>query len=106
MVRNSAFNAAGTLLIVPFNFLALFTLARRLGAQPIGTFFTIFAISAVIHWIADAGTTTVLTRKVARMPDRLKEIIPEAIGVLCVVCMTSSSLFLLFAVPWMAMFTD
>ena len=105
MVRNSAFNAAGTLLIVPFNFLALFTLARRLGAQPIGTFFTIFAISAVIHWIADAGTTTVLTRKVARMPDRLKEIIPEAIGVLCVVCMTSSSLFLLVAVPWMAIFT-
>jgi stage V sporulation protein B len=106
MVRNSAFNAAGTVLIVPFNFLALFTLARRLGAQPLGTFFTIFAISAVIHWIADAGTTTVLTRKVARTPDRLKEIIPEAIGVLCVVCMVSSTLFLLIAVPWMAMFTD
>lgn len=106
MVRNSAFNAAGTMLIVPFNFLALFTLARRLGAQPIGTFFTIFAISAVIHWIADAGTTTVLTRKVARTPDRLKEIIPEAIGVLCIVCMTSSTLFLLVAMPWMALFTD
>lgn len=106
MVRNSAFNAVGTLLIVPSNFLALFTLARRLGAQPLGTFFTIFAISAVIHWIADAGTTTVLTRRVARTPERLKEIIPEALGVLCVVCMVSSTLFLLIAVPWMAIFTD
>jgi stage V sporulation protein B len=106
IVRNSAFNAAGTLLIVPFNFLALFTLARRLGAQPLGTFFTIFAISAVIHWIADAGTTTVLTRRVARTPERLKEIIPEAIGVLCVVCTISATLFMLVAVPWMSLFTD
>lgn len=106
MVRNSAFNVAGTLLIVPFNFLALFTLARRLGAQPLGTFFTIFAISAIIHWIADAGTTTVLTRKVARSPDRLKQIMPEAIGVLLVVCVTSATLFLLVAIPWMALFTD
>jgi stage V sporulation protein B len=106
IVRNSAFNAAGTLLIVPFNFLALFTLARRLGAQPIGTFFTIFAISAVIHWIADAGTTTVLTRRVARTPERLKEIIPEALGVLSVVCIVSATLFMLVAMPWMALFTD
>jgi hypothetical protein len=29
IVRNSAFNALGTVLIIPFNFLALFTLARR-----------------------------------------------------------------------------
>ena len=106
IVRNSAFNAAGTLLIVPFNFLALFTLARRLGAQPIGTFFTIFAISAVIHWIADAGTTTVLTRRVARTPERLKEIVPESLGVLTVVCLISTTLFALIAMPWMAVFTD
>ncbi|WP_428305114.1 oligosaccharide flippase family protein [Lacipirellula sp.] len=106
IVRNSAFNAVGTILIVPSNMLALFVMAQRLGAQPIGTFFTIFSISAVIHWIADAGTTTVLTRHVARNPQRLKTIIPESLGVLCVVCCVSTTLFMLVAVPWMSFFTD
>jgi stage V sporulation protein B len=106
IVRNSAFNALGTALIVPFNFLALFTMARRLGAQPVGTFFTIFAISAVIHWIADAGTTTVLTRRVARFPDKLKEIVAEAAGILPIVCLTSATLFFIVATPWMALYTD
>ena len=94
------FNGLGTALIVPFNFLALFTLARRLGAESLGTFFTIFAISAVIHWIADGGTTTVLTRRVARNRDDLKTIVPESVGVLMVVCAISSTLFFTFAVPW------
>jgi O-antigen/teichoic acid export membrane protein len=102
MVRNSMFNGIGTVLIVPFNFFALFTLARRLGADSLGTFFTIFAISAVIHWIADAGTTTVLTRRVARTRNDLANIVPEAIGVLMTVCTISPTLFMIFAVPWMA----
>jgi O-antigen/teichoic acid export membrane protein len=106
IVRNSAFNAMGTALIVPFNFLALFTLARRLGAEPFGTFFTIFAISAVIHWIADAGTTTVLTRRVARFPDDLRTIVAETLGVMVVVCAVSSLLFFSVAAPWMMLRSD
>jgi O-antigen/teichoic acid export membrane protein len=106
IVRNSAFNMLGTAVTVPANFLALFIMARRLGAQPVGTFFTIFAISAVIHWIADAGTTTVLTRRVARYPARLKEIVAEAAGILPVVCLVSATLFFLVATPWMAFYTD
>src|SRR3954471_6987044 len=101
IVRNSGFNAIGTMLIVPFNFVAMFLLARRLGAEALGTFFTIFAICAVIHWIADAGTTTVMTRRVARFPHELPTIVAEAIGVLIVVCIISVILFLLVAVPWM-----
>lgn len=106
IVRNSAFNALGTVLIVPFNFLALFTLARRLGTEPFGTFFTIFSISAVIHWIADAGTTTVLTRRVSRYPEQLREIVSETLGVMVVVCAVSSTLFFLIATPWMLFLTD
>ena len=103
IVRNSAFNVLGTALIVPVNFVALFVLARRLGTQPFGTFFTIFAIAAVIHWIADAGTTTVLTRRVSRYPEGLKSIVSEAAGMLLVVCAISATLFFLVATPWMAL---
>src|SRR4051794_39610812 len=106
VVRNSSFNAIGTMLIVPFNFIAMFLLARRLGAESLGAFFTIFAICAVIHWIADAGTTTVMTRRVARHPDDLRIIVAEAIGVLLVVCVISVVLFLTVAIPWMHFTTD
>ncbi|HEX3600477.1 MAG TPA: flippase [Lacipirellulaceae bacterium] len=106
IVRNSGFNAIGTMLIVPFNFVAMFLLARRLGAEALGTFFTIFAICAVIHWIADAGTTTVMTRRVARFPHELNTIVAEAIGVLIVVCLISVVLFMVVAVPWMKFATE
>jgi O-antigen/teichoic acid export membrane protein len=101
IVRNSAFNAAGMALILPFNFVALFTLARRLGKESLGTFFTIFAISAVIHWIADAGVTTVLTHRVARAPHQLRRIVGEAAGMLVIVSLTSVSLFYIVASVWM-----
>jgi O-antigen/teichoic acid export membrane protein len=106
IVRNSGFNAIGTMLIVPFNFVAMFLLARRLGTEALGTFFTIFAICAVIHWIADGGTTTVMTRRVARFPHELRTIVAEAIGVLILVCLISVVLFLIVAVPWMKLATN
>src|SRR3954470_363015 len=105
IVRNSGFNAIGTMLIVPFNFVAMFLLARRLGTEALGTFFTIFAICAVIHWIADAGTTTVMTRRVARFPHELRTIVAEAIGVLMLVCMISVGLFVVVVVPWLTFAT-
>jgi O-antigen/teichoic acid export membrane protein len=101
IVRNSAFNALGTALILPFNFIALFTLARRLGKESLGTFFTIFAISAVIHWIADAGVSTVLTHRIARAPDQLRRIVSEAAGMLLLVALASVSLFYVACVIWM-----
>ena len=65
IVRNSTFNVLGMALIVPLNFVALFTLARRLGQEPLGVFFTLFAISAVIFLICSAGVGTVLSTIVA-----------------------------------------
>src|SRR4051794_11763106 len=105
IIRNSGFNAIGTMLIVPFNFVAMFLLARRLGTEALGTFFTIFAICAVIHWIADAGTTTVMTRRVARFPHELRTIVAEAMGVLMLVCLISVGLFVVVVVPWLTFAT-
>lgn len=101
VVRNSTFNAVGMALIVPLNFIALFTMAQRLGAAAMGVYFTLFAISAVIHWIADAGTSTVLTRRVAREPENLRMLVAESMGVMLVVGAISTSLFMLVSVPWM-----
>ncbi|WP_442485358.1 flippase [Aeoliella sp. SH292] len=101
VVRNSTFNAVGMALIVPLNFIALFTMAQRLGAAAMGVYFTLFAISAVIHWIADAGTSTVLTRRVAREPENLRTLVAESMGVMLVVCTISISLFMLVSIPWM-----
>lgn len=102
IVRNSTFNALGMMLIVPLNFVALFTMARRLGAESMGVYFTIFATCAVIHWIADAGTSTVLTRRVARTPHDLRLILAEAMGVMLVVIASSLLLFTAISIPWTA----
>lgn len=99
IVRNSTFNALGMVLIVPLNFLALFTMARRLGAEAMGVYFTIFAICAVLHWIADAGATTILTRRVARMPEDLRTIVAESMGMTFLVSMTSLSLMIGICAP-------
>lgn len=106
IVRNSALNAVGTLLIVPCNFVALFTMARRLGAEAMGLFFTLFAICAVIHWIADAGTTTILTRRVARDPSDLRRCVAEALGVMTIVMAASAALLTLVAWPWLKLTCD
>lgn len=102
IVRNSTFNAVGMLLIVPLNFVALFTMARRLGAESVGAYFTIFAICAVVHWIADAGTSTMLTRHVARTREDLPLILAEAIGIMFVVFASSVVVFAGISVPWTA----
>lgn len=100
IVRNSTLNALGMALIVPLNFIALFTMAQRLGAEAMGVYFSLFAISAVIHWISDAGTSTVLTRRVARSPERLSEIVSESMGIMLVVMTTSTLLFIVASLGW------
>jgi len=103
MIRNSAFNFLGMGLILPFNFIALFVLARRLGKTGLGIYFTIFAISSVIHWVADAGIMTVITQRIARTPEHIKKHVAEATGLLLIVCTVSISLFFLIAGGWMAL---
>ena len=83
----------------------MLVLARRLGTSAMGVFFTLFAISAVIHWIADAGTTTVLTRRVARGTDNLRAIVAESMGMLPLVASASVLLFLATAAVWMQLST-
>ena len=57
IVRNSMFNLLGMALIVPLNFVTLFILARRLGKESLGEYFTLFAISAVIFLLVSSGMT-------------------------------------------------
>ncbi len=100
IVRNSAFNLLGMALIVPLNFLALFTLARRLGQQSLGIFFAIFAISAVIFLMSSVGVTTVLTRRIAQAPERLREIVAEAVGLWLVISAISVTALLVVCSAW------
>ena len=100
MVKNSAFNLIGMALIVPLNFVALFTLARRLGKESLGIFFTLFAISAVIYLVTSSGATTVLMRRIAQNRERMSQIVGQAAGILVVVCGLSVVAFLTTAEVW------
>ncbi len=103
IVRNSMFNLLGMALIVPLNFVTLFILARRLGKESLGEYFTLFAISAVIFLLVSSGMTTVLVRRIAQSRNTMRKIVGEACGVLVVVCVVSVLMFLLAMIGWSAL---
>jgi len=100
MIRNSGFNAVGTILSLGLNFVAIFVLARRLGKEALGLYFTIFTVALVVYFILDSGITMVLTRRIARGTDQLKRHVSEATGLLAVASLAAIVIMSLLGVAW------
>ena len=100
MVRNSGFNAVGTILSLTLNFLAIFVLARSLGKDALGLYFAIFTVALVVYFILDSGLTMVLTRRIARYPDQLKKHVSEATGLLLVAAFAAVAILTLIGIAW------
>ena len=100
IVRNGTLNVLGTMIYVPLNLVTVFVLARRLGAETLGVYFTIFAIAVVVHFILEAGITTVLTRRIAQSADRLRNHVAEAAGLWMLVSLCSFAAIMLCGIGW------
>jgi stage V sporulation protein B len=100
IVRNSGINVIGTVLNLVLSFVAVFLLARRLGPDTVGLYFTLFTIALVVYFILESGITTVLTRRIAREPARLKKHVAEANGLLLVVSLLSIIVMTLIGFGW------
>jgi len=85
IVRNSAINAVGTVLNLALTFVAIFLLARRVGKEALGLYFTIFTIALVVYFVLESGISTVLTRRIARDRAGLVRHVSEANGLLMLV---------------------
>ena len=100
MIRNSGFNAVGTVLNLVLSFVAVFVLARRLGKDALGLYFTLFTVALVVYFVLESGITTVLTRRIARDPLGLRKHVSEATGLLLVVCILAVVVMSLLGIGW------
>ncbi len=86
----------------PLNVLAMLVLARRLGPEPVGMCFTVFAIAIVVYILSGMGISTTLTRRIAERPEEFKLRVSEAGGLFFPVALLSAIVMAACGAGWLA----
>ena len=68
ILRNSAWNMAAQGLYGIFHLAVVFTLARALGKELLGRYYTLYALVLIVQLVAEAGVGTLLTRRIVQAP--------------------------------------
>jgi O-antigen/teichoic acid export membrane protein len=89
IVRNSAGNLLALAVNAFCNLLVVFALARYLGKELLGQYFTVFAVLMAVQMILESGITTMLTCRIVQCPDIWRRTVAEATGLLVLVVMAS-----------------
>lgn len=100
VLRNMGYNLGGMVLSTGLNFITIFVLARRLGRESLGVYFSVFAIGVVIHFLLEGGFITILTRKIARKPDCMRDYVADAGGLLVALCGATLLAMVLVGLIW------
>ncbi len=100
IVQNSAFNLTAQGLYAVFHLAVVFILARQLGKEVFGEYYTLFALILAVQTVAEAGLSTVLTCRIVQAPERWKETTAEADGIFVAVGLASLGLFLGLGGMW------
>src|SRR5215203_5083343 len=90
IVRNSAFNLIGQGVYAIFHLLSIVVLARALGVEGFGEYYTIFAVILVVQLLTEAGLGTTVTCRLIRNPAERRRIMSEGAGLFAVVCAASA----------------
>jgi O-antigen/teichoic acid export membrane protein len=100
IARGSVFNVAGQGCYAVFHLAVIFTLARALGPDGFGRYFSLFALILVVQLVVEAGTGTVLTRRLVRAGDRWGEPAAEGAGLYALIALGSAAAMLVLGVVW------
>jgi O-antigen/teichoic acid export membrane protein len=100
IVRNGTLGLAALLLNGVCYVVVLAALARAIGKDGIGQFYTMVALTTAVYLIVDAGISTVLTYRVARDTTHSGELIDQAAGLYMVVVFSSAAILLIGGVAW------
>lgn len=102
IVRNSTLNLIGQGFLAVFYLVVVFILARTLGKDGLGAYYTFFALILVVQWVGEAGVGTVLTCRIAQQPQHWRVIVAEATGLFTVITLLSAGVFLVIGggVAW------
>jgi O-antigen/teichoic acid export membrane protein len=100
VVRNGAFTLAAQVLQAASNLVAFFVVARGLGKEALGEFATLFALVMVVQVALEAGTATLLTRRVAQDRAAWRATVAEAAGLFGLIALASLAVFLGVGGAW------
>lgn len=100
IVRNSVLNLAAQAMYAVTHLVVIVTLARVLGKEALGRYYTVFALILVVQLLVEGGLGTVLTRRVAREPHAWRRTVTEAIGLFLLVVPASAGLLLAAGAAW------
>jgi PST family polysaccharide transporter len=101
ILRNSTFNFAAQALNAAFYIVIVLVLARSLGVNGLGNYYKIFAWVTAVQLVVEAGTSTVLTRRLIQAPASCHETATEAAGLFVGIAATSFGAFATFGAVWM-----
>ncbi len=99
-LRNGLFNLMAQGLYAAIYVVVVCTLARGLGKEVLGEYYTLFALILVIQLVVEAGVGTVLTCRIARSPEVWRQTVAEAAGLFVVIVLVSAAVFLGMGGVW------
>lgn len=85
VARNGVINVVASLGHTFLSILTLALLARSLGRESLGIYFTVMVLSVVTQLILEAGIGTIVTLRVSQRPERWPEISAEIAGLLIII---------------------
>ncbi len=100
LLRNSAANLAVQVFQVAANLVVFLILARSLGTERLGEYYTLWAFIMVSQLLLEAGVGTVLTRRLIQEPAGRRELVAEAANVFVVIVAASVLVFLGLGTAW------
>jgi len=100
IVRNSTLNLVGFGLHGCCTLLAVFALARGLGKNGLGQYYTIYTIMVLVQTICRAGIGTTMIRRISQSPGTWKAVVAEGAGLLSFVVTVAVTGLLGIGVLW------
>jgi O-antigen/teichoic acid export membrane protein len=93
VLRHGTLNLVAQGVNSALNLLVVFVLARGLGKDLLGDYFTIFALIMVVQLVLEGGLGTVLTRRLAQAPAIEHETLSEVCGLLVLIILAGAGVF-------------
>jgi O-antigen/teichoic acid export membrane protein len=100
ILHNSALNLLGFGVCGVCTLVVVFILARGLGKEGLGRYYTVYALLVLVQLVTEAGIATILTRRIARAPAAWKETVAEASGLLVLAIVVAAGCLLGIGLAW------
>jgi O-antigen/teichoic acid export membrane protein len=94
IVRNGSITFLAVVISSVLSLITVIVLARGLGKDALGEYYTIFALVTTVQLLAECGISTVITTRVINAREAWKTVVAEAMGLLTLVSLLSGAALL------------